>query len=201
MEKTAETRFPIHELIQRRWSPRAFSSESLAREDLLALLEAARWAPSAMNEQPWRYLVALREDEESFSRLLGCLDEGNRVWAKGAAALLIAVGAARYARNDQDNGHAWYDVGQANAQLALEATARGLFVHPMGGFDGDKAREELAIPEGFDPICALAIGHAGDADQLPEELKQRELAPRSRRDVADFAFAGRWQIPFVRHTD
>ncbi|MBW2732402.1 MAG: nitroreductase family protein [Deltaproteobacteria bacterium] len=201
MEKTADTRFPIHQLIQRRWSPYAFSKESLKREDLLSLLEAARWASSAMNEQPWRYIVALREDKEDFARLLACIVEGNQVWAKDAAALLLAVGATRYARNDKENPHAWYDVGQANAQLALEAAARGLFVHPMGGFDGDKARDTLAIPEGFEPVCALAVGHPGDVEELPEGLKERELSLRSRREVADFAFAGRWESPLVRSSD
>ncbi|AKT37667.1 nitroreductase family protein [Chondromyces crocatus] len=192
MENPALTDHPIHELLVRRFSPRAFGPESVSTEQLLSLLEAARWSPSCANEQPWSYVVARREDTEAFARLLSCLVEKNQVWAKHAAVLMISVARTHFVKGEKVNQHAWYDVGQATALLTVEATAVGLRVHQMAGFDAAKAREVLRIPAGHEAVAAIALGHPGDPETLPEDLKQRELAPRQRKPLSDFAFGGAW---------
>lgn len=197
MPKPAPTDCEIHPLIRDRWSPRAFSPASVSEADLRALLEAARWAPSCFNEQPWRFLVARREDEAGFARLLSCLVEANQVWAKHAGALMITVASTTFAHNGRPNRHAWHDVGLAAAQLSAQATALGLAVHQMAGFLPDQARERCGIPEGFEAVTALAIGHPGDPAGLPDELRERELAPRARRPQAEFAFTATWGAPLA----
>ena len=193
MEKPAATEFPIHELLARRWSPRAFAERPVEREKLLALFEAARWAPSCYGDEPWSYIVARKQDDgEAYERLLGCLVEGNRVWAQAAPVLALSVARAAFARNGQPNPHAWHDVGAASMSLCVEATALGLFVHQMAGFDAAQARAQFGIPQGFDPVAALAIGYPGETQSLPEKLRQREMAPRLRKPVAEFLFTSGW---------
>lgn len=192
MEKPAEVQHPVHDLIRRRWSPRAFDPRPLAPEHLASLLEAARWAPSSMNEQPWRFVVATRDDAEGFERLLGCLVPGNQVWARDAGALLLSVASLSFARGGKANRHAYHDVGLASGQLALQAVALGLALHFMAGYDAEAARERLAIPAGFDPVAAIAVGYPGDPARLSDELRSRELAPRSRRGIDEIVFGGRW---------
>ena len=189
MDKPATTAFPIHELIASRWSPRAFSPDRPVTDDQLgSLLEAARWAASCFNEQPWRYVMARREDRDAFAAILGCLMEKNQSWAKDAAVLMISVAASTFAHNGKPNRHAAHDVGQASAQMALQATAMGLCMHQMAGFDVARAREVCRIPEGHEPISAIAIGYIGNPDDLPEGMRQGERGPRSRKALADIAF-------------
>lgn len=192
MDNPAQNDHPLIDPIRLRWSPRAFDGKAVAQDDLAALFEAARWAASAFNEQPWRWLLASREDEAAFAELLDCLNPWNRQWAGAAGALAVAVAAERFQRNDQPNAHAWYDLGQACAHLALQATALGLFVHPMAGIEPEKARERFRIPEGYAVVTGLAVGHAGDPATLPEELKAAEQTPRRRRPLDELVFAGRW---------
>jgi nitroreductase len=184
----------IHPHLAGRWSPRAFSGESLTDADLLPLFEAARWAPSGSNEQPWRFIVARHDQPEAFSRIFECLSESNRRWAGSAGALVIAV-AARTNSRGRDNAFARYDVGQAVAQLTLQATAAGLFVHQMGGFSADAAREAFTIPADFDPVVALAVGRPGDPATLAEVDRERDLATRSRRELAQIVFNEAWDHP------
>lgn len=191
MEKPANTQYPIHDLLARRWSPRAFSDQPVEPDVLRSLWEAARWAPSSANEQPWSFLVATREDPQEFSRMLECLVEGNRVWAKQAPVLMISV-AARLDRDHDPNPHAWHDVGQAVAHLSVQATALGLFVHQMAGILPEKIRVLYEIPDSHEPVTAIAVGYPGAPEQLPDKLRQRELAPRTRKPIGDFVFAGRW---------
>jgi nitroreductase len=195
MEKPAENQYPIHELLKRRWSPRAFSAQPVEPEKLRSLLEAARWAASCFNEQPWNFIVAAKEDEEVYGRLLGCLVEANALWAGHAPVLMISVARLNFKRNDKSNRHAFHDTGQAAAHLALQATALGLALHQMAGFDVSKAREQFSIPEGFEPVAAIAVGYPGDLEELPEELRAKEFASRTRKPLEAFVFGGDWGEP------
>jgi nitroreductase len=195
MKKPAPTDHEIHELIRERWSPRAFSSKALDERDLRSLLEAARWAASCFNEQPWRLIVARRDNEAEFNRLLSCLNEKNQRWAQSAAVLMISVASKTFAHSGKPNRHALHDVGLAAAQLTLQATAIGVGVHQMAGFSVERARELYAIPEDFEPVAAIAIGHPGNLDDLPEDLRKRERASRARRSQAEFVFTEAWGKP------
>jgi nitroreductase len=192
MHKPAPTEHPIHELISHRWSPRAFADKSLAPETLRSLFEAARWAPSSSNEQPWAYLVATKHDTDNFAKALSTLVEFNQNWAKKAAVLVMAVAELAFAKNNSPNRNAHYDVGAATALLSIEATALGLVVHQMAGFDPEKARAAFAIPAGWDPIAAIAIGYPGDPETLPQRYRDRELAPRTRKPLKEFVMSGQW---------
>jgi nitroreductase len=198
MQKPAPSDFPVHQLIRDRWSPRAFADKAIPQDVLRSLFEAARWAPSSNNEQPWAYLVATKEDKENFDKMLGVLVEFNAGWAKNAAALAVAVAKLAFP-NNTPNRNAQYDTGAASALLSVEATARGLAVHQMAGFDPEKARQTFGIPAGWEAIAALAIGYPGDPHSLPQKLKDRELAPRTRKPLSEFVMAGRWghPAPFV----
>ncbi len=192
MQKPAPNDFPVHELIRERWSPRAFSDKPVPEDILRSLFEAARWAPSSSNEQPWAYVVAARDDNESFEKMLSVLVEFNAAWAKSAPVLAIAVAHLVFAKNNAPNRNAQYDTGAASALLSVEATALGLAVHQMAGFDPEKARQVFGIPSGWEAIAALAIGYPGDPASLPQPLKDRELAPRTRKPIAEFVMAGHW---------
>lgn len=183
---------PVHELITRRWSPYSFDSRSVAHEDLRSLFEAARWAASSYNEQPWRYIVATRENPEEFQRLLSCLVEGNQIWAKAAPVLALGITKLRFASNDQPNRAAIHDLGLASANLVFEATARGLSVHQMIGILPDKAREIYEIPEAHEPMTGIAIGYAGEPNALPEGLRERDRARRPRKPLKEFVFGKKW---------
>jgi nitroreductase len=186
------TDFPIHELIAKRWSPYCFDERSVSDEDLRSLFEAARWAPSSYNEQPWSYVVAKKENSEEFTRLLSCLVEGNQVWAKAAAALALGITSLRFAHNGKPNRAAIHDLVLSTGNLVLEATARGLFVHQMIGIIPDKVREIYQVPEGYEPMTAIAIGYAGERKDLPQELAQRDVARRPRKPLKEFIFSGQW---------
>ncbi len=192
MQKLAHTKYPIHELLQRRWSPRAFSGRMVEPEKLCSLLEAARWAASCFNEQPWSFIVATKEDTAEYERLLSCLMEGNITWAKHAPVLMLSVAKLAFDRSGKPNRHALHDVGLAVQNLAIQATALGLFVHQMAGFQAEKARQLYGIPDGHDPVAAMAVGYSGDPASLPDDLRERELAPRSRKPFQEFVFAARW---------
>jgi len=194
VNKTAESRYPIHELIAERWSPRAFADRDVEREKLGSLLEAARWAASCFNEQPWSFFVAPRDRTEDFERLASCLVEGN-AWAKSAPVLMLSVAKLAFDRNGKPNRHALHDVGLAAANLTLQAQALGLSVHQMAGFHVGRAREVLAIPDGFEPVAMIAIGYRGDPDSLPDPLKERELTPRLRKQLDAFVFGSGWESP------
>lgn len=177
-----------------RWSPRAFSDKAVSGEHLQILFEAARWAPSSMNEQPWRFIYASKsEDPEAYDKLLKCLMEGNLIWAKHAPVLFVSVAKSDYEQSGKPNKHAWHDIGLATGNLLAQATGIGLHVHLMGGFHADQAKELLHIPAGFEPVAMGALGYLGSPDMLPEHLKERELAPRKRKPLKEIAFNGQWQ--------
>ncbi len=190
--KQASPDHPIHELLTRRWSPYGFADRPVSAADLRSLFEAARWAPSSYNEQPWRYIVATKENPQEFARLLSCLVEGNQAWAKAAPVLALGCTSLLFTKNGKPNAAAIHDLGLAAGNLCLEATARRLFVHQMIGILPDRAREVCRIPDGVQPLTALAIGYAADPNTLPEKLKERDLAPRTRKPLAEFVFGGEW---------
>ena len=195
MPKPAPTDYPVHETIRDRWSPRAFADKPIPAEVLRSLFEAARWAPSSYNEQPWTFLVATKDDHAAYAKILSALVEFNQSWAKQAPLLTIAVSNLTFTHNGQPNRTAFYDTGAAVAHLTTEATSRGLFVHQMAGFDSHKAIELFSIPTGWEPIAAFVIGYPGDPQSLPETLREHELAPRTRKPLAEFVISGSWGQP------
>lgn len=195
MSKIAVTDHPILKALSDRWSPYAFSDRPVADEDLQSLFEAARWAASAFNEQPWRYIVARKSDGEAFDQVLSCLVEANQAWAQAAQVLVLTVVSENYERNGKANGTAEHDVGLAAGNLSAEATARGLHIHQMGGILPDRARETFGIPEGFRALTATAIGYAAEPASLPEDIRAKETSPRSRRPLTDLVFTGTWERP------
>jgi nitroreductase len=192
IDKVAETRFPIHDLLKRRWSPRAFSDRRVEPEKLASLFEAARWAPSSFNEQPWSFIVAVKENPAEFSHLLDCLVEGNRLWAQRASVLVLSVAKLKFDKDREPNRHAFHDIGLAVENLVIQATDLGLGVHQMAGFSVEKARETFKIPRDHEPVAAIAIGYPGDPSTLPDRLRGRELAKRSRRALNAFVFSNQW---------
>lgn len=192
LHKEATPDHPIHDLIKRRWSPYAFADRPVSDDDLRSLFEAARWAPSSYNEQPWSYIVATKANTEEFERLLSCLVEGNQPWAKAAPVLGIGCTSLHFVRNGKPNAAAIHDLGLASATLTVEATARGLFAHQMIGIVPERVRELYRVPDGVQPLTGLAIGYVADPNVLPEAYRQRDLAPRQRKPLADFVFGGQW---------
>ena len=195
MPMLVTTDHPVHELISRRWSPYAFADRRVSATDLRSLFEAARWAPSSYNEQPWRFIVATKDDPAAFERLLSCLSEGNQAWAKVAPVLALGVVSYNFERNGKPNPAAEHDLGLAAAHICFEATARGLSVHQMIGILPDRAREVYKIPQGFAAKTGIAIGYAGDPKRLPEPLQQRDAQRRQRKPLPQVIFAGDWGRP------
>jgi nitroreductase len=174
----------IHDLLARRWSPRAFSPRSVEPAKLAQLFEAARWAPSSYNAQPWAFIMATREDAEGYNRLLSTLVDVNRQWAAQAPVLILAVAKLDFDHAARPNRHAFYDLGQAVADLTVQATALDLHIHQMGGFDAGAARGLFAIPKGYEPVAVLALGYQDEPLSDP--------AARTRKPLADFVFSGSW---------
>ena len=195
MSKQARPDHPIHDLLTRRWSPYAFDDRSVSRDDALALFEAARWAASSYNEQPWRFIAARREDKAAFERILSCLLEANQAWAQHVGLLALGVISTAFAKNAKPNRVALHDLGLAVANLTIEATARGLYVHQMAGIEPDKARQTFHVPAGFEVCTAIAVGYRLPDDRLTGEVRQRETADRPRRALKEFVFDGKWEQP------
>lgn len=190
--KSAQTDYPIHELLQKRWSPRAYAAQPVEVEKLQSVLEAARWSASGGNLQPWAFIIATKaEQPETFAQMVGCLMEGNVPWASQAPVLGIAV-AKLFRDPDKLNRHAFHDVGLALQNLVLQATALDLYVHMMGGFFHEKARTAFAIPTEYEAVTMFTLGYLGDPAALPETVQARELAQRIRRPLTEFVFTDRW---------
>lgn len=192
-DRTAPAAHPIAAPLAARWSPRSYEERAVPDAALAQVLEAARWAASCVNDQPWNYIVARKDKEaEGYAKIFSCLSANNQGWAGRAPVLIIGVARQNFAHNGNPNRHAAYDLGQATANLAAEAATLGLQAHQMAGFDAAKAREAFAIPEGFDPLVAITLGYPGPASALPEALAARETAPRARRPIAEFTHLGAW---------
>ena len=188
MDKPALAEHPVNDLIRRRWSPRSFLPKPVETAKLLSILEAARWAPSSYNEQPWSFLIARAEEPEQFAKLLGCLVEANQAWAKAAAVLMISVARKTSAHSGKPNRCAIHDVGLASENMTLEAVEQGLLTHGMGGIDLEKIRQVYGLPENYEAVAGWAIGYGGEPDALEGKLKEAEEAPRARKPLAEFVF-------------
>ena len=185
MQKSTQFASPILEVIQKRRSRRAYAQKMVEPEKIRSLFEAARWAPSSLNEQPWFYVYATR-DQPLWDKIFDALKEGNKVWARNAPLLICSLARRNFIRFDSPNPSARYDLGAANAFLSLQAAHLGLNVHQMAGFDLHTITTNLAVPERYEPVIIMAIGYPGDVDTLPENLKAREFAPRERYVEQEF---------------
>ncbi|MFO0965816.1 MAG: nitroreductase family protein [Gemmataceae bacterium] len=190
--KRAVPDYPVCDAVAERWSPYGFSGRSVSTEDLRSLFEAARWAPSSYNEQPWSYILATRDEPAEFERLLSCLVEGNQAWAKNAPVLALGCTSLVFSRNGNPNAAALHDLGLAAGNLCLEATSRGLCVHQMIGIVPERARELYRIPENVRPLTAVAIGYPADPATVAEAYRERDLTPRKRKGLAEFVFGATW---------
>ncbi len=194
--KTAAPDHDILDVFAERWSPRAFADRPVEPEKIRRMLEAARWTMSSYNEQPWRYVVASRDEApEAYERLLGCLNEFNQKWARHAPVLMMSFYKTTFSKNDRPNRCAPHDVGAASAALTFQATAMDLYVHQMAGIQKDVVRETYDVPEDVEPMAGLAVGYLGDPDMLPSKQRKSERASRSRKPLGTFAFGDSWGTP------
>jgi nitroreductase len=183
----------VADVIRRRWSPRIYSDKDISSEELTRLFEAARWAASSSNEQPWRFIVGRRGDE-TYKKILSTLVEFNQMWVKTAPVLVISVAKKTFTGNGSLNPYNLHDTGAASANLALQATADGLHIHSMGGFDREAARAVFGIPSDYEVGAAIAIGYFGNPDDLHERMRKNEVAPRQRKSLEEFVFSD-WEKP------
>lgn len=199
-EKPAITQEPIHDIIARRWSPRAFDeSKPIPPQSIISLCEAARWSPSCYGDEPWRYLVWDKiTDPTAWHRAYSCLAESNQVWVKRAPLLMLSVAQTLRRKDSQPNRFAQHDTGMASMAITLQAVALGLAAHQMGGFDSTKIRIAFSIPEEYECMAMFAIGYPAKAEILEGSLLERELAPRARRPLGEQFFAGEWGKGIVK---
>ena len=183
-----KSEYSVDEIFLKRWSPRAMTGEDISHDELMPLFEAARWAPSSFNNQPWRFLYA-RRNTNNWELFFNLLVEGNKTWVKNAAALIVIVSKKTFDHNGNPSKTHSFDTGAAWQNLALQGSLKGLVVHGMQGFDYDKAREVLNIPDGYEVEAMVAVGKPGGKEDLPERLQQREV-PSDRKNLSDIAFEG-----------
>lgn len=198
MIKKASTEHPIHEVIENRWSPYKFLPDRLIpREDLLSLLEAARWAPSSYNEQPWRFIIAPKEEKKEFEKLLSCLVKANQDWAKNSSILMLGITHLTFDRNGKENKAAMHDLGAAVSHLSFEATIRGISVHQMIGIKPQKAKEMYAIPEEYEVLIAFALGYPDLNKVATDPLAIRDKTPRARKTISEIVFYKVWGSSYI----
>lgn len=195
MPKPATTSVPILPILAERWSTLAFMPKPVDQAHVRALFEAARWAASSYNDQPWSFVIAGREQSAEFSRLLGLLMPANQIWAQHAGLLVLTVAKLIGTRTGQPNRHAYHDVGLATQNMVIQAQALGLACHQMGGFDQQRARDELQIPAGHDPVTAIAIGYPGTLADLDPSLHERQQGARTRKPLEQVVFRGTFGQP------
>lgn len=185
--------FMLNPLIEKRRSTVSFSAKPVEGQKIHLLFEAARWAPSSYNEQPWRFIYGVKDDENSYQKLFDCLMEGNKEWVKNAPLIILSIAKQDFTLNGNPNFYARHDVGLASENLMIQAVQMGLMVHPMGGFDKKKAVADLSIPEGFEPVAMIAVGYPGDVNDLSDDLRKREQGERVRKAQNEFVFRGQWK--------
>ncbi len=192
--KLAQTQTPIHDIIAQRWSPRAFdASRPVSKEQIISMLEAARWAPSCFGDEPWRYIIWNKHtDAAAWQQAFDCLGDFNQQWVKNAPVLLLATASHVFRHNNNPNDWHAYDTGAASENLCLQATALGLKAHQMGGFDAEKIRKVFSVPEGFSCLAMIAVGYQTEPDVLEGEQKEKEIAERTRRALTDNFFENAW---------
>lgn len=189
MNKLAKTKFGIHFLLESRWSPRSFREDAVEKVKLQRVFEAAQWAPSSMNEQPWRFIIG-EKGSETYSKIFNGLNEKNKRWAGTAPVLIITLAKKNFERNNHDNFHFLYDTGQSVANLSIQAMHEGLYVHQMGGFHFENLKDSFQIPEEFYIVTVIALGYIGKPEVLDEDLKEREMADRKRKTLKEILFSG-----------
>lgn len=185
----------VNELITKRFSPRAFSERTIDSSIINDLFEAARWAPSSRNEQPWRFIEVTRDDQESFDRMLSVMNESNRIWAENAPLLVLAAAKTDHEFNGYPNRYAFYDTSHAVANFTMQAMTEDIYVHQIGGFNAELARTLFELPDNFEPVIILAAGYRGDVSSLPEHLQVRELAQRRRKELSEIVYSGKFARP------
>ena len=194
MQKPATTKIPINPIISNRWSPRVFSNKPVEPGKIDAILEAARWSPSAFNEQPWRFIVG-KEQDETRKKILDSLIEWNQNWAKTAPLLILNIARLSFTHNDKPNEMAEYDLGQSVAAMTLEAVNQHLFSHQMTGFDGRKAEQLFNIPEGYKAVSVTAFGYYGNPEDIPADIADMESNERSRKAIDEIVFGATFGEP------
>lgn len=198
--KEAKTLEPIHDILAKRWSPRAFDPDKkVSRENIISICEAGRWAPSSMGDEPWRYVVWDKfHSKEDWERAFNCLNEGNQKWAKNAPVLLASFTDHKFSKNGKHNRHAEHDTGAASENICLQATALGLKAHQMGGFDPEKLKQEFSIPEEYTALSVIAIGYQADESILDEKNYKSEIAERKRKPISLTFFDSNWENPLMK---
>lgn len=191
-DKKARTRIPVHDLIAYRWSPRGFLDTPVEDGKVMAMLEAARWAPSGGNRQPWFFIVAQKNrNPEVFEKLFSCLNDGNQEWVQFAPLLMLGI-TCQYREDGSNEHYGQYALGMAVENMSLQALSQGVFLHQMGGFYREKARERFEIPDRFEPTIMIAGGYPGNIALLSERNRSREKALRERKPLKDFVFGSKW---------
>lgn len=192
LRKPAATDHPVLDVIRNRWSPRSFTAQSVDRQDLLSLFEAARWAASCNNLQPWRYIIATKDDAEAWETAQSCTMDRNQRWTRTAPVIGYVLAEPIELPSGHSNVWHQYDTGMASAQLILEAESRGLVVHQFAGIDYDAVRKTYDVPEHIDILCGIVIGYQGEPEALIEDLPGREVEERVRNPLGDFVFGGKY---------
>ncbi len=187
MKKQVNTKISIHPLIKNRWSPRAFDNKAVEEEKIINIIESARWAPSAYNEQPWRFIIG-KSGDENYLKIFDSLVEWNQKWVKNVPLLILNITKKKFSHNNKINATALYDLGQSVAFMVLEAENQGLACHQMSGFDHEKIIVTFEIPEDFEPVSITAIGYQGDISTLPEDFISLEKADRKRKPARELLF-------------
>ena len=198
-DRLAQTSKPIHDLLARRWSPRAFDpNRPVSRDQLKVLLEAGRWAPYCNGDEPWRYLIWDKgRDPAGWQKAYDCLSENNKKWVKNVPLLMLSCAGSNFEATGKPNRWTQHDTGAASVSMALQAVAMGLVVHQMGGWDADKARAAFAIPAEYTPMAMIAVGYQASPEILDDETKAKEMRPRARKPVAERFFEGGWGKGFA----
>lgn len=176
----------IHQIIRERYSTVTFSTKEIEEEKIAMLMEAARWAPSAYNEQPWRFIVGIKGKGENYETIYNCLVDANKHWAQYAPVLIISVAVKNSSVTGKLNRFAQYDTGMAVGNLLAQATSMGLYVHQMGGYNAQKAKEVFDLNDNYELMAAMAIGYKGELDLFPDDLKEREIKKRIRKPLDEF---------------
>ncbi|MCF8255789.1 MAG: nitroreductase family protein [Bacteroidia bacterium] len=187
--KIAKTYFPVLDIIKNRWSARSFNEQVVVEDDLKTMVEAASWMFSAVNEQPWRYIIAPK-GSENFNKILSTLAGGNTPWAQHAGAFIVSIAKTTFKREgNPPNGTAMHDVGAANAGLILQATSMGIMAHPMGGFSKEDIKSIFNLETDLEPVIVIALGYLDQPEKLPEPFLTREITPRTRKPLEEILIA------------
>jgi len=191
IKQNRKPEYDINPLILSRWSPYSMTGEEISDEELMGVFEAARWAPSSYNGQPWRFIYAKR-DTKHWDKLFNLMVEPNQNWAKNAAVLVVIISRKNFEHNNKPSITHTFDTGSAWENMALEASFRGLAIHGMEGFDYDKAKQDLEIPDDYEVCAMAAIGKKGKKEDLPKEMQEREV-PSGRKPLKEIVMAGKFK--------